>query len=297
LSRSQEPHLASLPYKWHNHDKFNFFQMDLNHDADRIIELIGDSKAKYIVNFAAQSMVAQSWDAPEDWYQTNLLANVRLFEGLRKLPIKKYVHISTPEVYGSCEGVISENTNYKPSTPYATSRAACDMHLLNLYRNYGFPVVFTRAANVYGSGQQLYRIIPRTILFIKMKNKLQLHGGGTSVRSFIHINDVADGTLKAVLNASPPEIFHFSTKRFVSIKELVEIICRKMYVDINDVIDAAPERPGKDLAYTLDCHSAKHKLNWEPQVSLEEGIEETISWINQFYDELKEQPLNYMHKK
>ena len=97
--------------------------------------------------------------------------------------------------YGSCSGLVDENHPFSPSTPYATSRAACDMHLLNFFKNYNFPVVFTRAANVYGPGQQLYRIIPRTILFIKLGKKLQLHGGGKSLRSFIHIRDVAEATL------------------------------------------------------------------------------------------------------
>src|SRR5690349_8950351 len=181
-SRSPEPARSFLPYKWHRHaaeaGRFRFERLDLNHDLERIVATIKDFKPDYVVNFAAQSMVAESWLHPEHWYQTNVVANVRLFEGLRPLKfIQKYVHISTPEVYGSCSGNVTEAARFNPSTPYAASRAACDLHLLTFSKQYKFPVVFTRAANVYGPGQQLYRIIPRAILFIKSGRKLQLHGG------------------------------------------------------------------------------------------------------------------------
>src|SRR5207245_8557556 len=106
--------------------------------------------------------------------------------------LKKYVHITTPEVYGSTVGFIDESAPFNPSTPYAVSRAAGDMSLKTYHANYGFPVVYTRAANVFGPGQQLYRIVPRTILSIKLGRKLQLDGGGSSQRSFIHISDVSD---------------------------------------------------------------------------------------------------------
>src|SRR2546430_2709346 len=200
-SRSPEPHAAFLPYRWNGaaqrKDRFRFEQLDLNKDTDRIAALVESWRPDYVLNFAAQSMVAESWLYPEHWYQTNVVANVKLHEKLRRLDfIRKYVHISTPEVYGSCQGLVTESAPFNPSTPYAASRAACDLHLMTFFRQYRFPVVFTRAANVYGPGQQLYRIIPRTVLSIRMGRKLPLHGGGHSVRSFIHIRDVADGTLR-----------------------------------------------------------------------------------------------------
>ena len=98
---------------------------------------------------------------------------------------------------------------------------------MTFFKNYQFPVVFTRAANVYGPGQQLYRIIPRTIFFIKLGRKLQLHGGGRSVRSFIHARDVAEGTLRVARQAPPGETYHFSTDLYLSIRELVERICAR----------------------------------------------------------------------
>ncbi len=163
-------------------------------------------------------------------------------------------------------------------------------------KNYDFPVVFTRAANVYGPGQQLYRIIPRTILFILLGRKLQLHGGGHSVRSFIHIRDVADATLRVARQATPGEVFHFSTPVNLSIRELVEMICRKLNVAFDDVVEVVGDRPGKDAAYLLDSSKARRLLGWQDKVSLEEGIEGTASWISRYLDELKKQPFDYIHK-
>ena len=249
ISRSLENKPCLLPYKWSTKDHFKFRQLDLNEHTTEIIKEIKNFEATHVINFAAQAMVAESWQNPDHWYQTNVVANVRLHDQLRHInSLRKYVHISTPEVYGSCSGLVDEMHPFCPSTPYATSRAACDMHLINFFKNYDFPVVFTRAANVYGPGQQLYRIIPRTILFIKLGKKLQLHGGGKSRRSFIHIRDVAEATLAIADKASPPDTFHLSTDRHVSIRSLVELICLKMGADFENLVEVSPDRPGKDDA-------------------------------------------------
>jgi dTDP-glucose 4,6-dehydratase len=169
--------------------------------------------------------------------------------------------------------------------------------LQSFVKAYQFPVVFTRAANVFGPGQQLYRIIPRTILCILLNQKLKLEGGGRSVRSFIHIRDVADGTLRALRNGKPGEIFHLSTPRHISIKEVVEEVCRQMDVAFDDVVEIVGDRLGKDAAYTLDSSRARQNLGWEPQISLEEGIKETIPWAREHLEALKTQPAGYIHKK
>ena len=297
ISRSPEINPVFLPYKRKPASSFRFYQLDLNHNLDEIMKIIQDFQPDYVVNFAAQSMVAESWQHPEHWFQTNVVANVKLHDQLRQCSfLKKYVHVSTPEVYGNCEGLIQENTSYDPSTPYAISRAAADMSLMSFYRAYNFPVVFTRAANVFGPGQQLYRIIPKTILFFLIGRKLQLHGGGKSIRSFIHIRDVTDGTLKVAHNASPGEIFHFSTSRNISIRSLVELIAKQMNVSFDDHVEIVDERLGKDAAYLLDSTKAKEKLGWEDRISLEQGIEETIGWVRDNLDILKKLPFDYIHK-
>jgi len=297
MSRSEEPHPAFLPYTKRNNAPFRFMRLDLNHDLDRMIEVMESEKPDYVVNFASLSMVAQSWEHPEQWFQTNAVATVTLHDRLRKLDfLKKYVHISTPEVYGTCQGLVPENTNYNPSTPYAVSRAAADMSLMSFYKAYGFPVVFTRAANVYGPGQQLYRIIPRAILFFLTGRKLQLHGGGHSVRSFIHIEDVSDGTLRIARNAPPSEIYHLSTTRNISIRELVAMIAERVGVRFEDHVEIVGERLGKDAAYLLDATKARTTLGWNDAIGLEQGVDETIAWVRENLDALRALPADYIHK-
>ncbi|NLF98157.1 MAG: NAD-dependent epimerase/dehydratase family protein [Candidatus Riflebacteria bacterium] len=297
MSRSPEPDAVFLPYKKQNVENFSFYQLDLNKDTARIIEIINDFQPEYVVNFAAQSMVAESWANPEHWFETNVVANVKLHDQLRRCAfLKKYVHVSTPEVYGTCQGTVKENTNYNPSTPYAVSRAAADLSLMSFYRAYNFPVVFTRAANVFGWAQQLYRIIPRTILFFLLGRKLQLHGGGHSVRSFIHIQDVVEGTLSVARQGKAGDIYHFSTSRHISIRELVELIARRMNVSFEEHVEVVGERLGKDSAYLLDSQKAADEFGWAPKVTLEQGIDETVRWVKDNLDVIREQPFDYIHK-
>ncbi|MEI7789152.1 MAG: GDP-mannose 4,6-dehydratase [Chlorobiaceae bacterium] len=300
VSRSIEPSSVFLPYRWlttEAQERFSFHQLDLNHDLDALLALIHETRPVYVVNFAAQSMVAESWQNPDHWMMTNVVSTVRFHERLRDCDfIKKYIHISTPEVYGSCSGLVPEHTNYNPSTPYAVSRAAADMSLMTYFKQYNFPVVFTRAANVYGSGQQLYRIIPRTILFFLTGRKLQLHGGGHSIRSFIHIRDVSEGTLRVMRSASAGEIYHLSTTRNISIREVVELIASRLGVSFDDHVEVVGERPGKDSAYLLDSAKARCDLGWQDTITLENGIDDTIKWVKDNFNTILSQPSDYFHK-
>ena len=134
--------------------------------------------------------MAESWLNPTHWYRTNVVAQVALHDALRQKPFCRNTYMSPPQRCMAAPMVAgSKSTTTVPSTPYAVSRAACDLHLQSFHQAYGFPVVFTRAANVYGPGQQLYRIIPRS-LSARTGKPMQLHGGGHSVRAFIHIQDV-----------------------------------------------------------------------------------------------------------
>jgi dTDP-glucose 4,6-dehydratase len=298
VSRSAEPADVMLPYKWlSTADTFSFRQIDINHQLDELMALVRENKPEYVVNFAAQGMVAQSWDAPQDWYQTNVVAQVKLHDQLRKLTfLKKYVHVSTPEAYGSTEGWIKESFQFAPSTPYAVSRAACDLHLVSFFKAYRFPVCFTRAANVYGPGQQLYRIIPRAMLFARLGKKLQLHGGGHSVRSFIHMKDVADATYRIAMHGVPGDSYHISTPDTISIRELVERVCTLTGTTFQDLAVISEDRLGKDQAYLLDSGKIRQDLGWSHEVSLEAGLQETLAWIDTHLDTLKALPADYVHK-
>jgi len=298
VSRSGELNPVFLPYtNSPNLSNYQFHQIDINSDLDKLLELLQEFKPEYIVNFAAQGMVAQSWKTPEHWYQTNVVGQVKLHDVLRKLDfIKKYVHVTTPEAYGSTDGWVTENFNFNPSTPYAVSRAACDLHLMSFFKAYQFPVVFTRAANVYGPGQQLYRIIPRAMLYARLGKKMQLDGGGKSIRSFIHMRDVSDATFKIALSGKVGDTYHISTRDYLSIKDLVEKIASLTNVQFTDLAEVTGDRLGKDQAYLLESKKLRDELGWVDKISLDDGLQDTLSWIDKNLDILKTQNADYVHK-
>ena len=297
-SRSEEPHEALLPYKWQKRTgTVRFVRIDLNSDLDTLKALLKAERPTHVVNFAAQSMVGESWLRPDHWMMTNVVSAVRLHDLLRNYDgLERYVHVTTPEVYGSTEGWVREDAPFNASTPYAVSRAACDMSLRTYFANYGFPVVFTRAANVYGPGQQLYRIVPRTILAAIGGQKLKLDGGGKSVRVFIHMTDVSDATLRIAQSGQPGEAYHISGYELVSIRALVEMILARLGKSFDDCVDIGPERPGKDTAYTLDSFKLRTELGWRDTISLQQGIDDVVAWAERFRDSIPKLPTKYQHK-
>lgn len=300
VSRSKEPNKIFLPYKWEGIKKgrFKFRQIDMNTQIKELMEIIDNNEIEYIVNFAAQGMVAESWQNPVQWYETNVISQVAFHEELRHRKfLKRYIHITTPEVYGSTgQEWATEERKFNPSTPYAVSRASCDMHLRSFYNAYKFPVIFTRAANVYGPGQQLYRIIPKTILSIKKGVKLTLHGGGSSKRSFIHIADVVNATLKLIDKVEAGSEWHISTKEVITIRKLVAIICKEMGANFEDVIEEGEERLGKDQEYLLGSDKIRGAIEWEEKITLKKGIKETIEWVERNFETMDRLEMNYVHK-
>jgi len=127
--------------------------------------------------------------------------------------------------------------------------------------------------------------------------KLQLHGGGHSERSFIHINDVSDATMKIALNGVIGDSYHISTKSTITIRNLVQLVCDKMDVSFNDYVDVVDDRPGKDAAYLLDSSKLRDGLNWKDLITLDQGIEEVIEWVGQYIDILDKQEFEYIHKQ
>lgn len=298
ISRSSEPDEIFLPYKQLVQAAgFRFLQLDLNHDFVRICEALAEFQPEVIADFAGQGMVAESWQAPEQWYQTNIVSKVRLHQFLKDQTwLKRYIRVSTPEVYGRCDKPVSEDQPCNPSTPYAVSHAAIDMSLKAFHQNYGFPVVFGRFANFYGEHQQLYRIVPKAILCVRSGVKLPLHGGGKSVRAFIHATEVADGIGRMVESGKSGEIYHFSPSRFHSIREVVETICRKLGTNIEQATEITADRPGKDMVYLLDASKAGRDLGWAPRIAFEDGIDRTIAWVAGHYEKMRCLSWNYEHK-
>jgi len=301
ISRSLQSNQVFLPYslKILSSHRFSFHRIDLNNEFDNFTELCSEFKPQVVVNFAAQGEVRNSWNWPTQWYKTNCIATVKIAEFLKdKKYLFRYVTASTPEVYGTTGKNISENTDFKPSTPYAVSKLAGDLHLGALHKRHGFPVVFTRAANLYGIHQQLYRIIPRTIIYLKLNKIIELHGKGLSQRAFIHGRDIAEGTWKAVTNGTNGQVYHLSPHDgLISIKDLVKMICREMNYDFEKATHPIDENFGQDAIFSLDSSKAKSELGWSAKVNLLDGIQETIEWIENNWGFIREQSFVYSHKE
>ena len=297
ISRSPEKSALFLPYKRRQGAAFKFYQMDLNKNMTQVVELLDSFAPEYVVNFAAQGEVAPSWERPEQWFQTNAVAIVELTDRLKDRDyLKRYVHISTPEVYGTCEGTVTESAPLNPSTPYAASKAAADFFLFTLTKNFQFPLVIIRSTNVYGAHQQLFRIIPRTVIYLKMGRKIELHGGGVAVKSYIHIRDVTQGILQAIQFGRPGNIYHLSPESGYSIRSVVHRICELMNYDFDESTITINERLGQDARYVIDSSKAHSELGWHPEIPLDEGLSEIIKWVEDNWEQIQKEPLEYIHK-
>ena len=297
ISRSPEKTDLFLPYKRHRSPRYRFSQLDLNTDVKRIHELLDTFEPEFVVNFAAQSEVAPSWDNPDQWFQTNAVGLVRLTNHLKSRKyLKRYVHISSPEVYGSCEGTITESAPLNPSTPYAASKAAGDLFLFTLVKNFDFPLVMIRATNVYGAHQQLFKIIPRTAIYLKQDRRIQLHGGGVAVKSYIHVRDVSRGELAAMESGRPGAMYHLSPDHGYAVRDVVRSICNLMGRNFETSAEMVGERLGQDAAYVIDSSRARTELGWKPTVTIEQGLSQVVAWVNEHWEAIRKEPLDYVHK-
>jgi len=298
ISRSPEKDPVFLPYKQKNLSHFTFHQMDLNHDTSRIVDLLDTFKPDYIINFAAQSEVAPSWEHPEQWFQTNVVSLAKFINSIKdRKYLKKYIHISSPEVYGSCAGTVTESAPLNPSTPYAASKAAADLFLFTMYKNYHFPLVMIRSTNVYGAHQQLFKIIPKSVISIKLGKKIPLHGGGNAVKSYIYIRDISKGELAALEKGKIGNIYHLSPVQGYSVKEVVSKICTLMKKEFSECTEIVDERLGQDAAYVIDSTRARSELGWKSTVTLDNGLNQVINWVNDNWTSIQKYPYEYIHKE
>lgn len=296
ISRSPEYKDIFLPYKKRAQQNFHFQQIDLVREFDEFIKRLDEFRPQVVINVAALSEVALSNERPVEYFETNTLAVVKLCNYLRSCSyLEHYVHISSAEIFGSCKEPLTEASLFNPSTPYAVSKAAADMYLNTLMKNFEFPAILIRSTNVYGRHQQLFKIIPRTVIFLKQGKMIQLHGGGLAKKSFIHIRDVVQGLLRA-LQRGKAGTYHFTGRSEETIADIVRQICTLMGYDDNASTQVVGERLGQDALYWLDCAKAREVLGWSPQVSFTQGLQEVINWIEDHWTTIQQEPLVYIHK-
>jgi dTDP-glucose 4,6-dehydratase len=242
-------------------------------------------KVDVVINFAALNVVAPSWAHWKSYLRVNVLQTGILFDAMVDSPPELYIHVSTPEVYGNVSGLIKEDHPHNPSTPYAVSRAASEMLLKTYQKQYGLKAIITRACNVYGPGQQHYRLIPKVIACIKKGIKFPLEGGGKSRRAWLYIDDYCR-MLDLIAQKGAAPVIHLTTDTLHPVREVVGAICSQL--GARDIIEDLPERPGKDDAYQL--HSTSY---WGETTSLRSGISKTITWMIENWESIKDKPMEY----
>ncbi|MBN2329099.1 MAG: dTDP-glucose 4,6-dehydratase [Candidatus Omnitrophica bacterium] len=257
-------------------DRYSFFQGDIA-DRQLVNEILCCKKFDTIVNFAAETHVDRSINRPDDFLKTDIFGTFALLEAARQSDIKRYLQISTDEVYGSIsEGSFSEDSSLTPSSPYSASKGGGDLLCLAYYKTYGLPTIITRAANNYGPFQYPEKIVPLFITNALEDQPLPLYGDGSQVREWLHVEDHCRALDAVLQNGRPGEIYNIGgyceEKNRVIAETIVDLLKKP-----RELITYVDDRPGHDVRYSIDSGKVK-SLGWQPQISLEEGLSKTVAW-------------------
>lgn len=258
--------------------RFTSRNFDLRTQGDALGRFIVDRQYTHIVNFAALNIVEQSWEEASDYYQVNVVGLADLATALvRREWMGRFIHMTTPEVYGSHDETIHPDTPFNPSTPYAVSRAAGDQHLLLQHRVHGLDVVLVRTCNVYGPGQEQHRVIPHTILSLLKRQRVRMEGDGSSIRAFLHIENAVRAWDKIRVSGLGGRTYFVSSGEIITIKNLIHAICLLMGRDFESAVEHVADRTNKDHAYVFISTT----LDWRSSITLTEGLERTIAWYRE----------------
>jgi dTDP-glucose 4,6-dehydratase len=275
--------------------RYAYHQIHVVYEQDRLCELFDKEKPEVIVNFAAQGEGAASWSKFWRFYETNAVALAKMTEELlHRDYLERWIQIGTSELYGSCDFPAKEETPIQPTSPYAASKAAADMHLLSISKVLKFPMNIIRPSNAYAPGQLLHRVIPKAVLCGLTGQKLPLHGGGRARKSYIHARDLGraihlvseQAPLGTVYNAGPPEP--------TSIRDLVAKVAEAMNMPFEQLCEVTEDRLGQDSQYWLDSSAIKQAVGWEPEIDLKEGINEMVEWGKKYLDYLRTVSTGYV---
>lgn len=252
-------------------------------------------KPEVIVNFAAQGEGAASFD-PQTWhmfYDTNASSLARLSGKLINAPwLRRFIQIGSSEVYGSVDAPAGEDAPIRASSPYSASKAAFDLHLQAIHKSHGFPALIVRPSNGYCAGQQLHRVIPRALLSGLTGERLPLHGGGRSRKSYVSGDDLSRAILLLAEAGKDGEVYNVGPLEPVSIRRLLELCAQCLGMKFYELVEEAPERTGQDGQYWLDTSKIRD-LGWRDEVPLLGGISGVHGWVKENLTELSHQPIEY----
>lgn len=234
---------------------------------------------EYVINFAAESHVDRSILSSEIFYRTNAIGTNVLLELSKTYGLKKFIQISTDEVYGSLgkEGYFTENTPLSPNSPYSSSKAAADLMALSFCHTYNVPVTITRCSNNYGPYQFPEKLIPLMIINALQNKKLPVYGDGLNVRDWIYVEDHCRGIETVLDSGKIGEVYNIGASSEKPNIEIVKLVLKEMNKTEN-LIEYVKDRPGHDRRYAINSSKIKNELNWQPKYSFENSLSNTISW-------------------
>jgi UDP-glucose 4,6-dehydratase len=251
-------------------------------NLDLVAHLMEFHHIDTVMHFAAQSHVDASFGNPLIHTQTNVLGTHTLLEAARRYDIKRFIHVSTDEVYGDVlgEGVV-ENAMFEPTNPYSCSKAAAEFIVKAYQKSYGLPVIITRGNNVYGPHQYPEKVIPKFILRLLKGDKCCLHGNGDTRRSYVHVHDVARAFDLILHKGVLQEAYNIGSPFEISMRELAESLVLKLGLrppgKEGELVECVADRNINDKRYAINDAKLK-ALGWMPEREWDEGIEETIAW-------------------
>jgi len=283
---------------------YKFIKYDINNK--KIIKIFNKYKPVGIFNLAAETHVDRSIDSPKSFIESNILGVYNILEAFRvfskKIPKTKLIHISTDEVYGDILfGRSDENYPYKPSSPYAASKASSD-HLVSSYvRTYNIPAIVTNCSNNYGPKQHPEKLIPKLIYNILQNKPLPIYGKGTNSREWIYVKDHCEALIKIFKKGKVGNFYNIgSNKNQTNLeicKKLIQLANKNKIIGKNTRIKFVKDRPGHDTRYALNSSKLKNELRWSPRISLSNGLKKTFEWYRENNDYYKSIPLNDIRKR
>ena len=273
---------------------YEYHAYHLTYELDLLLELLDRVKPEVIVNYAAQGEGAVSWKHSWRFFETNSMALARLCEELMKRDwLERFIQIGTSEMYGSVSHAATEDEPIKPTSPYAASKVAFDMHLVSVHKFLKFPMNIIRPSNAYCPGQLLHRVIPKTIVSGLMGKKLPLQGGGRAEKSYIHARDLGRAIHLVAEKAPLGAIYNAGPAQPTSIRRVVELCAEALGMPFEQLCEMAPDRLGQDSRSWLDASATQRDLGWEPVIGWQEGLAEMVEWARRYQDELRAWPVDY----
>jgi len=232
-----------------------------------------------VVNFAAESHVDRSILGAQEFVRTNVVGVQVLLDLARQFPVKRFLQVSTDEVYGSLgpTGKFTETTPITPSSPYSASKAAAD-HLVHAYHHtFGLPTVITRCSNNYGPYQFPEKLIPLFVTNLLAGQKVPVYGDGMNVRDWVHVRDHCEGILAVLEKAAPGSVYNIGGNCEVPNIEITRRLLKLLRRD-DSFIQYVKARPGHDRRYAMDITRIEHDLGWRPRIPFDQGLKETVEW-------------------